>query len=225
MAEYHPELAQGQAQVQVDLAQVQVDLAQVLADLQAIEIQDQVIVTPKVEVMLHPVLQADPKMMDTEAKTMEATATLDIHSSNGAMRASHLRQLNTIQDGLLNIIIISSLDIGHKVIERAQFRNKQSGLVENPPALFLNVMLHLLITLFSQGLPKTSSVKMLGLGAGAGLLGGAASGIAGYHVLEKYQQYNLIRNGQAMNQSDQTCQGNCPAGSECVFGICDCVSG
>ena len=82
--------------------------------------------------MLHQVMQVDPKMMVTKAKTMEATAILDIHSSNGAMRAFHLRLINTIQGGLLNIIIISSLDIGHKVMERAQCKNKESGLVENP---------------------------------------------------------------------------------------------
>ena len=88
---------------------------------------------------------------------------------------------------------------------------------------------------------KGFSKKALGLGVGAGFLGGAALGVAGtmatYSVYHRYQEFkNLMsmrgysqygdndgyyRNNYAQNQ----CMGGCPANARCEWGFCECSLG
>merc|ERR1712012_78706 len=94
--------------------------------------------------------------------------------------------------------------------------------------------------------PKKSGVskKMLGLGVGAGFLGGAALGVAGtmasYSVYHKYQEFkrrmhmmspmNQIGRGWDQNYYDNNYQQNecmfgCPMNSHCEWGFCECNAG
>jgi len=95
--------------------------------------------------------------------------------------------------------------------------------------------------------PKKQGVskKMLGLGVGAGFLGGAALGVAGtmasYSVYHKYQEFK--RRMHMMNPMNQIggrgwdqnyydnnyqrneCMFGCPANSHCEWGFCECNAG
>merc|ERR1712142_559486 len=88
---------------------------------------------------------------------------------------------------------------------------------------------------------KGISKKALGLGIGAGFLGGAALGVAGtmatYSVYHRYQEFKRMmhmrqpgmggwdddyyRNNYQMN----TCLGGCPMSSHCEWGFCECNAG
>jgi len=88
---------------------------------------------------------------------------------------------------------------------------------------------------------KGISKKALGLGIGAGFLGGAALGVAGtmatYSVYHRYQEFKRMmhmrqpgmggwdddyyRNNYQMN----TCLGGCPMNSHCEWGFCECNAG
>jgi len=88
---------------------------------------------------------------------------------------------------------------------------------------------------------KGFSKKALGLGIGAGFLGGAALGVAGtmatYSVVHKYQEFKRM---MAMQQpgfggynegyynnyyTSNTCLGGCPLNSHCEWGFCECNAG
>jgi len=91
---------------------------------------------------------------------------------------------------------------------------------------------------------KGISKKALGLGIGAGFLGGAALGVAGtmatYSVYHKYQEYKRMMHmrpgGGGMgggyddnhynnNYQMNTCMGGCPMNSHCEWGFCECNAG
>jgi len=91
---------------------------------------------------------------------------------------------------------------------------------------------------------KGVSKKMLGLGVGAGFLGGAALGVAGtmasYSVYHKYQEFkrqmhmmnpmNQYSRGWDQNYYDNNYQRNecmfgCPMNSHCEWGFCECNAG
>lgn len=91
--------------------------------------------------------------------------------------------------------------------------------------------------------PKKSGVskKMLGLGVGAGFLGGAALGVAGtmatYSVYHKYQEFKrqmhmmnpayqgYNQNYYQNNYQQNECQFGCPMNAHCEWGFCECNSG
>jgi len=86
---------------------------------------------------------------------------------------------------------------------------------------------------------KGFSKKALGLGVGAGFLGGAALGVAGtaatYGVYHRYHQYQMMRmmmNGGSWNHgyynnyySNNQCFGGCPIDAHCEWGFCECNRG
>jgi len=84
------------------------------------------------------------------------------------------------------------------------------------------------------------SKKMLGLGVGAGFLGGAALGVAGtmasYSVYHKYQEFkrrmHMLRPSFGFNEEyyrdnyqRNECQYGCPFNSHCEWGFCECNAG
>jgi len=85
------------------------------------------------------------------------------------------------------------------------------------------------------------SKKALGLGVGAGFLGGAALGVAGtaamYGVYHRYHQYRMMsmmvgggyggyNQGYYNNYySNNQCFGGCPPGAHCEWGFCECNRG
>jgi len=91
--------------------------------------------------------------------------------------------------------------------------------------------------------PKKQGVskKMLGLGVGAGFLGGAALGVAGtmasYSVYHKYQEFKrqmhmmnpayqgYNQNYYQNNYQQNECQFGCPMNAHCEWGFCECNSG
>lgn len=88
---------------------------------------------------------------------------------------------------------------------------------------------------------KGFSKKALGLGIGAGFLGGAALGVAGtmatYSVYHRYQEFKRMMHMQqpGMGGWDQNyynnnyqkneCMGGCPMNSHCEWGFCECNAG
>jgi len=95
--------------------------------------------------------------------------------------------------------------------------------------------------------PKKQGVskKMLGLGVGAGFLGGAALGVAGtmasYSVYHKYQEFKRKmhmmnpmhqmggrgwdQNYYDNNYQQNECMFGCPPNSHCEWGFCECNAG
>jgi len=77
--------------------------------------------------------------------------------------------------------------------------------------------------------------KRLGLGVGAGFIGGAALGIGGsmavmgvYHRYQQYQYMNsMMMGGHYRNPyySQNQCYGGCPPGAHCEWGFCECNRG
>jgi len=88
---------------------------------------------------------------------------------------------------------------------------------------------------------KGISKKALGLGIGAGFLGGAALGVAGtmatYSVYHRYQEFKRMMhmrqpsmggfddNYYSNNYQTNTCIGGCPMNSHCEWGFCECNAG
>lgn len=82
---------------------------------------------------------------------------------------------------------------------------------------------------------------MLGLGVGAGFLGGAALGVAGtmatYSVYHKYQEFKrqmhmlnpmyqgYNQNYYQNNYQQNECQFGCPMNAHCEWGFCECNAG
>jgi len=79
------------------------------------------------------------------------------------------------------------------------------------------------------------SKKSLGLGVGAGFLGGAAVGIATMSVYHRYMMYNQMMNMHRYGHyndpyynnyySRGQCMGGCPMHSRCEYGFCECYAG
>merc|ERR1719493_655232 len=77
-----------------------------------------------------------------------------------------------------------------------------------------------------------SAKKALGLGVGAGFLGGAALGAAGtvasMGVYHRYMQYRLLTGGLGYGgyynnyYYGNNCFGGCPAFAHCEWGFCEC---
>jgi len=95
-------------------------------------------------------------------------------------------------------------------------------------------------TSFPQGVGKYGgkgfSKKALGLGVGAGFLGGAALGAAGtvatMGVYHRYLQYRLLLGGLGYNNYyynnyyyNNQCWGGCPFAAHCEWGFCECNRG
>jgi len=88
---------------------------------------------------------------------------------------------------------------------------------------------------------KGISKKALGLGIGAGFLGGAALGVAGtmatYSVYHRYQEFKRMMHMRQPsmggwddgyyqnNYQTNTCIGGCPINSHCEWGFCECNAG
>ena len=83
---------------------------------------------------------------------------------------------------------------------------------------------------------KGFSKKALGLGVGAGFLGGAALGAAGtvatMGVYHRYLQYRLLLGGLGWNSYyynnyyyNNQCWGGCPFAAHCEWGFCECNRG
>ena len=83
---------------------------------------------------------------------------------------------------------------------------------------------------------KGFSKKALGLGVGAGFLGGAALGAAGtvatMGVYHRYLQYRLLLGGLGWNSHyynhyyyGNQCFGGCPWAAHCEWGFCECNRG
>jgi len=85
-----------------------------------------------------------------------------------------------------------------------------------------------------------SGKKALGLGIGAGFIGGAALGVAGtmatYGVYHRYNQYRMMmmmhgghhgyNNGYYNSYySNNRCYGGCPYAAHCEWGFCECNRG
>ena len=84
------------------------------------------------------------------------------------------------------------------------------------------------------------SRKSLGMGVGAGFLGGAAVGmVASYATMNVYHRYQMYNRLMYMNQyggryndpyynnyySQGRCMGGCPMHSRCEYGFCECYAG
>eukprot|EP00092_Neocalanus_flemingeri_P106556 GFUD01136724.1.p1 GENE.GFUD01136724.1~~GFUD01136724.1.p1 ORF type:complete len:712 (-),score=170.30 GFUD01136724.1:71-2206(-) len=94
---------------------------------------------------------------------------------------------------------------------------------------------------FGKQKKKGISKKMLGLGIGAGFLGGAALGVAGtmatYSVYHRYQEFKRMMHVQrpSMGGFDDNyynnyyqkneCMGGCPMNAHCEWGFCECNAG
>lgn len=83
---------------------------------------------------------------------------------------------------------------------------------------------------------KGFSKKALGLGVGAGFIGGAALGVAGtvatMGVYHRYLQYRLLLGGLGWNSHyynnyyyNNHCFGGCPWAAHCEWGFCECNRG
>jgi hypothetical protein len=88
---------------------------------------------------------------------------------------------------------------------------------------------------------KGFSKKALGLGVGAGFLGGAALGVAGtmatYSVYHRYQEFKNLMAMRGFGQygdndgfrnnfySQNQCLGGCPMNAHCEWGFCECNFG
>merc|ERR1712106_64327 len=88
---------------------------------------------------------------------------------------------------------------------------------------------------------KGISKKALGLGIGAGFLGGAALGVAGtmatYSVYHRYQEFQRMMhmrqpsmggwddNNYNNYYQKNECMGGCPMNSHCEWGFCECNAG
>lgn len=88
---------------------------------------------------------------------------------------------------------------------------------------------------------KGFSKKALGLGVGAGFLGGAALGVAGtmatYSVYHRYQEFKNLMSMRGFGQygdndgyyrnfySQNQCLGGCPLNAHCEWGFCECNFG
>ena len=83
---------------------------------------------------------------------------------------------------------------------------------------------------------KGFSKKALGLGVGAGFIGGAALGVAGtaatMGVYHRYMQYRFLTGGWGYNPwyynhyyYGNNCWGGCPWNAHCEWGFCECNRG